>query len=80
MHYIIFLLFIILQSIFFLVNDIYLRLMIISLIGFIIITIGGRMFFITRDKFGWLTTSLFHMGVDLGIVAMAIYKIQINGE
>lgn len=44
------------------------------------IAIGGRIFFITRDKFGLLTTSLFHMGVDMGIVAMAIYKIPLNGE
>ncbi|CAK75721.1 unnamed protein product (macronuclear) [Paramecium tetraurelia] len=56
------------------------KLMIISLIGFIMIAIGGRIFFITRDKFGLLTTSLFHMGVDLGVVAMAIYKIPLNGE
>lgn len=44
------------------------------------IAIGGRIFFITRDKFGLLTTCLFHMGVDLGIVAMAIYKIPLNEE
>ncbi|CAD8056696.1 unnamed protein product [Paramecium primaurelia] len=56
------------------------KLFIISLIGFIMIAIGGRIFFITRDKFGLLTTSLFHMGVDMGIVAMAIYKIPLNGE
>ncbi|CAD8066644.1 unnamed protein product [Paramecium sonneborni] len=56
------------------------KLIIVSLIGFIIITIGGRIFFITRDKLGLLTTALFHMGVDLGIVALAIYKIPLNGE
>jgi hypothetical protein len=40
-----------------------------------IITIGGRVFFLTRDKIGLIATSLFHMGVDLGIVLLAIYEI-----
>lgn len=30
----------------------------------------------TRDKFGLLTTSMFHMGVDMGIVILAIYKFN----
>ena len=47
----------------------------IPFFGFIIIAIGGRIFFITKEKFGLLTTSLFHMGVDLGIVAIAVCKI-----
>lgn len=47
----------------------------VSLIGLTIIVIGGRIFFIVRDKIGWIATALFHMGVDLGIVIFAAYKI-----
>lgn len=45
----------------------------LAFIGFIVISIGGRVFFLIKCYLGILPTTLFHMGADLAVILVVTY-------